>query len=220
MRLEVEAWGGRTPNRPTRAAARGAFDVRIRLVQGGRHRTWPQCLAVAIWLAIENRELCSLPGAGPCRARWPSVFSSSSRRPRESARHATETCKLKAEITLGEGFLAEKMSAAMPLPARCKERNRERAQRELADCAVGAVSDLVDEIERETGRRAPARKIRAGLRASGSNSIARDRRDPQQGERRGGGGAQPSPRPFGCARARVLLPRRGRDECGIRVPSR
>lgn len=59
-----------------------------------------------------------------------------------------ETYKLKAEITLDEGYLASRLDGVLPPPGTLTAEDRARALAALADASALAVSDLVDEVEK------------------------------------------------------------------------
>ena len=107
---------------------------------------------VAFWLAKENRELLLGKAVPPeVEARFRELVGST-----PGVRHVhdvktvvitPEAYKLKAEITLDEDFLANKLGEVMPPGALLDAEARQKALRVLADQAVMAVSDLIDEVE-------------------------------------------------------------------------
>lgn len=115
---------------------------------------------VAIYLAIENRELLlgkAVPH--PVQEKFREVVAST-----PGVRHVhdvktrqltPEVFKLKAEISLDEGYLAAKLGAAMPPAGELTPAARDAALGKLAGASVLAVSDLIDEIERRVHEAIP-----------------------------------------------------------------
>ncbi|MGC4122484.1 MAG: cation diffusion facilitator family transporter [Myxococcales bacterium] len=59
-----------------------------------------------------------------------------------------ETYKLKAEITLDEGYIASRLDAVLPPAGTLTPEARTKALAALADASAVAVSDLIDEVEK------------------------------------------------------------------------